>query len=340
MQTNGESFFIRWMIDASTTVWATVFTSINISTTRHIQLHTEQSRLLSVYIRLFCIWFACFSISLCPLNSNESQLCMYETLLSYVYARGTKHTYTRKLLDVVFGNRTSTPAITLSHVPPLLRTISYVLVAFEFWLLSSNMHYHHNTRTHTHTPTIICDIWLSYSAVCARNTEFSVNAEAFCRAKNRKQVAAAATTAVLNASCVCMRLNCIRYFLVARRRRPFFPCCFSHSLLLALALACHFSLGNRFSMSEFVYVCLVVSVWVFTQDRYTEAAKVKLKRDEELLCETQTHIHKFVSFEMHAHVRTRTHFQKKSLSLSFALSLFVLSTWFVSLFGGFSTLFF
>lgn len=68
---------------------------------------------------------------------------------------------------------------------------------------------------------------------------------------------------------------------------------------------------------------LFLCEFVFTQDRYTEAAKVKLKR-EELLCETQTH--KYINFcrLKCTHTYAQTHTQKKSLSLALAFAFCVI----------------
>lgn len=135
--TRGSCFFFVNGTRATLSEWA-VFTSINISTTRHIQA-------VSVYIvilHLICFFFLALLLS------------RFRTRI---------HSYS------VFENRTSNPTVTACTAT--IRTMSDVLVAFEFWLLSSNMHYHHqhkhdthsltHTRTHMQSFAISFDIWLS-----------------------------------------------------------------------------------------------------------------------------------------------------------------------------------
>lgn len=73
-QTAGCFFFVLCGDYASTTVWATVFTSINISTTRHNQLHGRADFCLYSAI-LHLIYF--FSISLSTVQFHEPTLRVY-----------------------------------------------------------------------------------------------------------------------------------------------------------------------------------------------------------------------------------------------------------------------
>lgn len=129
---------------------ATVFTSINISTTRHNQ--TEHRAVLFIFGNF--AFDLVFSVSLPSFNYEEPSFsCMngYYHMSIRSWNRGDRQFSYTHIHRVYLWT-----AHPLAHTATL-RTISYVLVAFEFWLLSSNMQYipsQHDTHTHAnqHTP--------------------------------------------------------------------------------------------------------------------------------------------------------------------------------------------
>lgn len=179
----------------------------------HSTAHTAEPRLLFIF-GYFAFDLLSFSISLCPLNSTERTLHVWNAiLLSYVYARGGTRIHPSILWYSIWKPHIHSSHYTLAFA--CSATFTYNIICFgRIWILIIVVKHalpsQQNTHTNTHTRNHLWYLIVVYARV-TRNFPYHASMRKRFAAvpTNRKQVAA---TAVLNASYVCALFNGIGWF--------------------------------------------------------------------------------------------------------------------------------
>lgn len=181
MQTNGWLFFYSMNDCASST---TVCVSHRIYINKyfhhpaHSTAHTAEPRLLFIFG--YFAFDSLFSISLCPLNSTERTLHVWNAILPI---------HPSILWYTIWKPHIHSSHYTLAFA--CTATFTYNIICFgRIWILIIVVKHALPSQQNTHTNTHPQSFVIFDCRICARNTEFSVscvNAEAFCRRANKPQ---------------------------------------------------------------------------------------------------------------------------------------------------------